>query len=113
MIQTKHTPGPWEVRYNQNGSITINITEEARRRSGNPAMALREVAFVAPIQGEISNPAERDDNAALIAAAPELLEALQEYFETSKDGTLILPEVFERWFRRASAAIAKATGGQS
>ena len=54
---------------------------------------------------------EQFANAHLIAAAPELLEALREIFHAVKQGAI--PNDDDEWWKKASTAIAKATGGQT
>ncbi|MBC3375761.1 hypothetical protein HU762_17565 [Pseudomonas sp. SWRI92] len=66
-METKHTPGPWYVqddhgrRYIETEGNDDTIAEIHRRRS----------------KGSVYSCAEAGANASLIAAAPELLEALQ------------------------------------
>lgn len=93
MINTKHTPGPWLI-YN-----SINLTEMLIAKLG-PGNLKTDIAIV-----------EGRENARLIAAAPELLEAcehaierlrkLDEYRKTDSSASIGLIE----------RAIAKATGG--
>jgi hypothetical protein len=66
MSAAKHTPGPWFVPFRERGNLYV----EAKIRPG----WLQEVAACGPteIQGQ------QAANARLIAAAPELLEVLQE-----------------------------------
>jgi type VI protein secretion system component VasF len=83
---TQHTPGPW--RHDAEwGLVKHGKTEIAALHSGNAA------------------------NAALIAAAPDLLDALQR-FVTACDAHLPEPthQAFCGLFASARAAIAKATG---
>lgn len=89
---TKHTPGPWFVPYRAHGTLFV----EAHLRQG----WLQEVAACGPT--EIGS--QQEANARLIAAAPELLEALQ--FVMSAHG-----EQLDLAFQQAQDAIAKATGG--
>ena len=95
MKKQQHTPGPWRVTYDG----TAYFVQEHLKT---------EVLSV----DEHGNPCEwskeREDNARLISAAPELLEALEEIVSAADgdgwnqlDGNL----------RKARAAIAKATGG--
>lgn len=86
MSALKHTPGPWEVA----GGHIIG----ARVETGS-------LAVVA--ECPVWHP-HLDANLAVIAAAPELLEALQ--FVMSAHG-----EQLDTAFAQAQAAIAKATGG--
>lgn len=95
-MKIQHTPGPWQVN---SGAV---FTE-----SGAPIanMVRDETATAAGIA-----PWERDKNAHLIAAAPELLEALEglaplilEYFPIAEYGE------GSTW-AKARAAIKKAKG---
>lgn len=113
---SKFTPGPWT----DNGwSVTgpsaadsyearMAMDESARRGGQKPLYAVVAQAkpghcVVATVHGELR--AEVDANAHLIAAAPELLEALQ--FVMAASG-----EQLSTAFEQAEAAIAKATGEQ-
>ena len=102
MTEAKHTPGPWhleEMGYNSSSYYIRGSSESGDRLTiGKGA--------VAHIPRSTVNPMEA--NARLIAAAPELLEALAEIVSAA-DG--------EGWnqldpsLSKARAAIAKATGG--
>jgi len=59
MSETKHTPGPWTVCCNENGTLGI----DANKPDGTPCQPARIVTRA---------------NARLIAAAPDLLEALNQ-----------------------------------
>lgn len=63
MKETKHTPGPWKAHH---GKGQMMIVQDAKSNSGIANL----IAFTG---GGI---AEDDANARLIAAAPDLLEAL-------------------------------------
>lgn len=82
-----HTPGPWAV------DPTVS--------SGEVMTAHGYAIHEHPTYSSITDTKEIQANARLIAAAPELLLALQELMNT--DGGDL------RWFS-ARAAIAKATG---
>lgn len=93
MSEAKHTPGPWEAE--KFGAIHGGEDQQyfrGRRRS--------QVA-TACLAGNIHDD-ERDANARLIAAAPDLLEALKEVIALSD-------RKHEAW-DKAKAAIAKAEG---
>ena len=100
MDEAKHTPGPWLTHKEGFSSIYI----ESRIGGG----MLQEVASCGPT-GEGRD--QQEANARLIAAAPELLEALKEVVE-------ILDEVLGfgtepshgNIAAKARAVIAKATG---
>ena len=93
-MDTKHTPGPWDV---SSGMVWHEGTPIARMDRETPD----------------TTPVERDCNARLIAAAPELLEAVDLLLDglvptATLDG-FISPES-ERAINAAHKAIAKATG---
>jgi hypothetical protein len=91
----KHTPGPWRVGTpGPNGCHTVG-TERGLM-----------VAMVAHSINLPDQMAEATENARLIAAAPDLLEALQRLWEASEGGSD--EEIRARIHARA--AIAKAQG---
>ena len=92
MKEMKHTPGPWVCQTQANGS------------SIRHPVILSDDGAVATAQW-CDNTQKTNANARLIAAAPELLEALQAFVKYADDVNDDSPE-----FDRASAAIAKATG---
>jgi len=75
-MKTKHTKGPWEIR---DGTTVVSLSEKQKRwnnYAGNPAIICvlhEEIEDLGPIDLE-----NYQANARLIAAAPELLEALEE-----------------------------------
>lgn len=87
MTKTKHTPAPW--------------THEGRGAVYAPDG--RPIAHVWQNQGDD----DREANARLIAAAPELLEALELAHATLLGANMNRSVVG----RKVKAAIAKATGG--
>ena len=97
MQNTKHTPGPWKV-----GRYTPNATEISILTTGG--------APVTPAWGPkfYVNSEQAKANARLIAAAPDLLEALDAIVQRIYDGSSISPYSAE--YRNALNAIAKATG---
>lgn len=103
MSEAKHTPGPWFTH--REGFSTVYI--EARIGGG----LIQEVAACGPTnQGS----EQQEANARLIAAAPELLEALRGLDEAyCRAGTHLTREERTEDRKRliaARAAIAKATG---
>ena len=103
MADVKHTPGPWAVDSDGSGWYI-----EATPERGHS------LAFIASpeFQEEPDTSAsEAEANARLIAAAPDLLEALQWLVDILPDPDLDNDELQRTWTRRARAAIAKATGG--
>lgn len=108
-MKAQHTPGPWRARPNGGygqGPINAVFTAESELCGG----------LLASLDTEPTNP-NMEADARLIAAAPELLDALEkllglfdsgirsEYEGTSMLETLLAEGDFAR------AAIAKATGG--
>lgn len=95
-MKTQHTPGPWHVGIKQAEKIVYDSTGWA-------------VANATVYHGE--NDAEQvKANARLIAAAPELLDALQTA-AMALIGYTHRNEIIENALDSARAAIAKATGG--
>ena len=92
----KHTPGPWEA--------VDSLTIRGPFCIGDPS---RPGWLIAGLPANIPE-AERVANARLIAAAPELLEALQAievlFTPLARDSTAAT------WIDKARAAIAKAAG---
>ena len=132
-MSEKHTPGPWTKAVRLNGPwwhISSGNTIGGKEcKSGRQA--------IASVHGESKRGSKAyaemfEANARLIAAAPELLEALQELvdcpydIDTATISTLGLEETMRInpdqvvgaasiclvSMRRARAAIAKATGAQ-
>ena len=85
----KHTPGPWK---------TVSVYADTEVRTDSEAL----VAVVTPVRCESA------ENARLIAAAPDLLEALRGavvlFACHAKDCTAM------NWLDRAEAALTKAGG---
>ena len=92
MKEMKHTPGPWVCQTQANGS------------SIRHPVILSDDGAVATAQW-CDNTQKTNANARLIAAAPELLEALQAFIKYADDVNDDSPEL-----GRARAAIAKSTG---
>lgn len=80
MSEFKHTPGPWEV------------LEASWDEDGNVRYSLAGIK-----QASVAD-------ARLIAAAPELLEALQEVFSDADKAKSL------QWINKAAYVISKATG---
>jgi hypothetical protein len=100
----KHTPGPWEVSRNNAGAIPLHFQPpEVFGRGGNCCVA-----------SNLGNGPESEANARLIAAAPELLEALQECLTDDGAACYRSREYAEKRIRYidtiARAAIAKSEG---
>lgn len=106
----QHTPGPWE--------ITISSDNESYRIHHADEEAMFKIAVVdgfAPVM-DINNDMEAEGlaNAQLIAAAPDLLSALETlkgWFEYAKEhGYENAYELNPAYFEQAEKAIAKARG---
>ena len=104
---SKHTPGPWSFNTSPNCWSVLQVGSSGRWIvAGGTAWA---------IPGRQS---EAEANARLIAAAPDLLEALEDLREWALDhgevvfagGGMHAVDPMNSCLRRASAAIAKATG---
>lgn len=88
-----HTPGPWEVGP-MNGKPSVIYADDY------DAPVIAQMAEWIPDAAK-----QQEANARLIAAAPELLQALQNLVSDIDDGT-----VYGQRLAQAHAAIAKATG---
>lgn len=118
----KHTPGPWHTVPYGDGDDTVICSDAA----GNFRIAFMAVPGCRDQQERRKEFAEIKANARLIAASPELLEALRPFAaiaehdisESEADEDLFRPVSKYNHaplltvgdFRRALAAIAKATG---
>jgi hypothetical protein len=108
---TQHTPGPWHVEKD----TTYRRPNDGEQTYDNdsPIRIADEGGWIAEL-AYINGPEDAD--ARLIAAAPDLLEALKEISGTAHnyaDGSdpLPVPMVSARWLITvADAAIAKAEG---
>lgn len=87
-MSATHTPGPWFI------TDRDELTAEVHSEKGG---------YICTPDG--ATVSEQIDNALLIAAAPDLLEALKQCLAASFDGPL--PDYARE---SAAAAIAKATG---
>lgn len=98
MTQTKHTQGPWRTSLTE-GQRAWNVSSEATGRT---------VAIVSDWSPEA------EANARLIAAAPELLEALKSArfaIQVTLDSGLVTEKNVRSTLNHIDAAIAKAEGG--
>lgn len=104
MTTQKHTPGPWV----HNGARAVYRGQHLIATSHGDPSGWYGLQPVPKID-------ERDANAALIAAAPELLEALKamaEHFGPLEGNQFFNDEV-NRAFELTRKALAKAEGKQS
>lgn len=111
MSEVKHTPGPWKILRKRPMEMSGNfhqVTDNERY----PAAFVP--AWDNPAVGEIDGTEEALANARLIAAAPEMLEALKEQeradrlLEDGEDVAAMLSYADAKSIR--SKAIAKAEG---
>lgn len=103
-MNTKHTPGPWAVYY-QNGDKPYIVAEQGKNLD-NPIIC--EMCLDVPPQ-IIGGVAIEDANARLVASSPDLLEALDRILKAANASDSNEPLL--GWVAdTASAAIAKATG---
>lgn len=102
-METKHTKGEWQIGamfeyYSKSGSITI----EAKGNNSREWIAEAKGSHVNPGMGKD----EWEANAKLIAAAPDLLEALQRFVDFVDKQNL---DYESSMLLQAKAAIKKAT----
>ena len=110
MMEAKHTPGPWIVddwQYSVPGREHVPTIVNGRDAVAEACPLWHEV-------GEDREP-ERKANAALIAAAPDLVEAL----ESVRSNMQAISETNRKWtvndqrvYEIVETAIVKAQGGQ-
>ena len=100
MSEAKHTPGPWEF------GPSHSSTGLAGQLVVRPAGEFPHGEWVADVGSMYDD--HREANARLIAAAPDLLAALQKVVNHADAGTAA---ILDRLVEEARAAIAKATGG--
>lgn len=113
--ETIHTPGPWVVTGDLDSLRVVNDNSD----NPNACDGVRQVAHVVQGGYEIANYAEAEANARLIAAAPDMLAALEaslaemrafaKYWTSPKMG---LSRSESKAEEMARAAIAKAKGAQ-
>lgn len=94
MDESKHTPGPWRISRTSGMEIFINHDQDQPNRVAG---------YFAEVRRFTSDNEQVEANARLIAAAPDLLEALLELADWYKEHTGLPPAA-------ANAAIAKVTG---
>lgn len=108
MSEAMHTPGPWEVVEVWSGPASERGLVYARIQGADGS-----VGFAGAYLSKQGKP---DDecraNARLIAAAPELLEALEKLSASANNPGVALAELRFTVKRITKAAIAKARGQQ-
>lgn len=100
-METKHTPGPWEAIDSKHG-LLVRTESPSKTKYG----ASRYAAIGGFESGDKDQYEEAKANARLIAAAPELFEALKWMIQRADEGGY--PD--GRCLKEARLAIAKATG---
>ena len=100
----QHTPGPWKATYGNDMSISIVA----------PGNAVYDELSICRVSAK-DNSKEREQNARLIASAPELLEALEDILLGAEAyaKTVTNPEYRAMWdgqLAKARSAIARAEG---
>lgn len=102
MSGAMHTPGPWEL-------VIVEMTD------GKPFCHVYGADGDAIVYATLRDPEEVAANALLIAAAPELLQALEAMIDErwSDLHSHMRREQFDRHFASELAAIAKAKGEQA
>lgn len=104
MSSANHTPGPWYVQYVGGYYKSSSFYIRGSKANGEPMTW--GLGCVAHIPRSTVNPSEA--NAKLIAAAPELLEALKKIEGSSMSMYATYSDAFEHQQDIARAAIAKA-----
>ena len=117
--QTKHTPGPWQVAGELDNLRVMSEIDDEKACDG-----LRRVALVTCGDFELADYGEHAANARLIAAAPDLLAALQDAIavgdalgdwiartQTGSKGAHSVVKDARATLDNARAAIARATQG--
>jgi hypothetical protein len=111
-MDTKHTPGPWIVSGARRRGYEAEVIVET---NPNPkAMSAITICDVPNPTNLVVDDATAQANARLIAAAPDLLEALKHAYALMQalEGSMWLTKVpgVTEAFAQYSAAIAKAEG---
>lgn len=101
-MSTTHTPGPWKAYDATAGTHIVAENEEGDAR----------VAYVKVCLADFS-PKAQQANARLIAAAPELLAALEALVGEADLGEVDLDDGDRTKLDNARAAIAKAKGANA
>ena len=106
MSEYTHTSGPWTVTgpgpYDTESRVTLTVAQDSPTKT--------QVALVGNAPALMTR-AEAEANARLIAAAPELLQALKTITKWADETGAMDDDEVER--QAVDAAIAKATGGEA
>ena len=105
MSEEKHTPGPWHADISRSYGFPSSLT---------PNIPINPVVMGSPVNRSLAKVPrlypEAEANARLIAAAPDLLDALKALTH-SLDVEDLVHDDQRSSFAAAIAAIAKSTGG--
>lgn len=123
-MSNKHTPGPWEADCAKDGPLRYHQIDAARVEEKIGTDYPYTVSDTMNRHHTIT-PEEDESNARLIAAAPELLEALKWFIAALENGLLVRDITkdaqsdwalkmmhFVRDLQKATLAVAKAEGRQ-
>lgn len=103
---TQHTPGPWEVDGHEVFAAGDYFVARIERNQYTPHTDKRKAVTSA----NYSMSPQDKANAALIAAAPCMLSALQLFVRSREDGGVSMADLSAAAYDKARAAIARATG---
>lgn len=109
-----HTPGPWQIAPHSDAAEVLEIVSEYRESRGmKSAHWIAECDLQETKDGHDIDYETNAANAHLIAAAPELLDALKaalEWLPDPRPHRLTDPDGLEAVIRQCEAAIKKAEG---
>ena len=103
----QHTPGPWSL------SPSFDRVERRVQHGDNPPLVWGIASGINSAHPDYLPRAEQIANARLIAAAPELLDALSDLLDRIERSPTLLPHISADTRDAARAAIARATGGNA
>lgn len=104
-----HTEGPWAIGMRGGANSNLVYTYDgATPHQDTPICSVFGLYMHCDINEQ--KDCEGMANARLIAAAPEMLEALRDIYNDLKQGAI--PNHNDEWWDRARSAIARATGEQ-
>ena len=103
-MNAQHTPAPWHVEWSMRDGGEAHTIVDNRDMLG--------LSVIATVHFHDDTEGETKANARLIAAAPELLEALNLALEYWRHRQQRYKNRSPVWVQAARAAIAKATGEQ-
>ena len=103
----QHTPGPWSL------SPSFDRVERRVQHGDNPPLVWGIASGINSAHPDYLPRAEQIANARLIAAAPELLDALSDLLDRIERSPTLLPHISADTRNAARAAIARATGGNA